>query len=82
MVFVQSVALWTVSQFVIPAKSAYGGREPGSRKSFYCIDILLDSGYPPAAYSGMTGSGNYDLKSQGRGFSPKEPIASLIPPLE
>jgi len=62
MIFIQSVTWETVSQFVIPAKSADGGREPGSRKSFYYIDLLLDSGSRSAklSSSGMTGSVNYD----------------------
>jgi hypothetical protein len=46
----------TVSQSVIPAKSAYGGREPGSRKRliiliildlYWIPDLVLQNGDPP-----------------------------------
>ena len=45
MIFVQSVTQETASQFVIPAKSASGGREPGSRKNFIILtfDRILRS---------------------------------------
>ncbi|MCG6944802.1 MAG: hypothetical protein LJE87_05595 [Deltaproteobacteria bacterium] len=43
----------TVWQSVIPAKSAYGGREPGSRKRliilnlYWIPDLDLQNGDPP-----------------------------------
>ena len=39
----------------------------GIQKEVYYIDPSLDSGYPPAADSGMTDSANCDTVSKGRG---------------
>ena len=65
----------TVWQFVIPAKSARGGREPGSRKNLTILNSTLDSpsifaqgGEPvePRISPEMTGSANCDIVSKGR----------------
>lgn len=52
-------------QYVIPAKSAYGGHEPGSSNKETILESL-DSGYSLSANSGMTGLANCDIVSKGR----------------
>ena len=57
-----------LSQLVIPAKSALGGREPGSRKKFDYVKVSLDSGSRPAkrSLSGMTRTACYDQSYRGK----------------
>ena len=59
--------LKTFWQFVIPAKSAVGGREPGIQKELDYIEPLLDSGSRAVKRrsSGMTALVNCNIVSSG-----------------